>query len=302
MTTAAARAEDRPLRGVGFLLAFSFLIPAMDALAKDLSSVLPVLQIVWARFFFHLLLMAPLVLWRHGLRGFLPAQLGLQMLRGMLMLLCTYTFFLALKYMPMADTLAIAFVGPLAQTALSPWLLGEKVGPRRWSAVIIGFIGVLIVLRPGGNLYGWVTLLPLTTGIAYALFAILTRRLAQSAPPDVTLVFAALFGALVMSAMMPSVWQMPDGLAWGKMVAIAIIAALGHFCVIRAYEFAPASMLAPLHYAEIVSATLLGFVMFGDFPDLYTWVGVAVIIAAGVYISLRESQLAVQHTRPGRSD
>ncbi len=292
MGTGITRADDRPLLGVGYLLAFSIMIPAMDALAKDLSSVLPVLQIVWGRCIFHLAMMLPFVLVRHGLRGLWPTQIGMQVLRGALMLACIYTFFQALKFMPMADALALAFVGPLVQTALSPLLLGEQVGPRRYAAVIVGFAGVLIVLRPGGDFAGWYTLLPMATGLCYALYAITTRRLAHSAPTVVTLTFTALFGAVIMSAAMPAVWQPPDALAWGKLVAIAALAAVGNYCVIRAYEFAPASLLAPLHYTEIVSATLLGLLLFGDFPDLQTWLGIAVIVSAGIYIAVREGRLA----------
>ena len=264
------------------------LIPIMDGIAKHLSDSFPTLQVVWARYFFHLILLLPFVLWRYGRGALTPPRLPLQILRGGLLLAATALFFAAIARIPLADAIALVFVYPLVVTALSALLLGETVGPRRWAAVTVGFLGAVIVIRPGFGLFDLGGLMAAAAGSLYAFYILLTRKLAGSAPPLVTLAFTALVGALVSSAAVPFAWVTPDWDALGLMVLIGLIAVIGHFLIIRAFEFAPASLLAPYGFSEIVMATLVGYVAFGDFPDTVTWLGIAVIIASGIYISLRE--------------
>ncbi len=284
----ASAAEDSPAKGIVLMLAAMAVVPVMDGVAKHLSASFPVLQVVWARYFFHLLILLPVVLWRHGAGALLLRNPWLQVARGGFLLGSTGLFFAAIAVMPIADALALVFVAPLVVTALSPLILGERVGLRRWTAVGVGFVGVVVIVRPGLSAFHPGMLLALGAGTVYAFYSLATRKLSGSAPPLVTLVYTALLGALVMSALVPVVWTPPgtEDLFW--MVLMGALAAAGHFLVIKSFEHAEASLLAPLGYSEIVMATVVGYVAFGDFPDAWTWLGVAIVIASGVYVSLRE--------------
>ncbi len=281
-------AEDSPAKGIVLMLAAMAVVPVMDGVAKHLSASFPVLQVVWARYFFHLLILFPVVLWRHGAASLLLRNPWLQIIRGGFLLGSTILFFAAIAVMPIADALALVFVAPLVVTALSPVVLGERVGVRRWSAVSVGFIGVLVIVRPGFGAFHPGMLLALGAGTVYAFYSLATRKLSGSAPPLVTLVYTALLGALVMSALVPVVWTPPGTKDLFWMLLMGALAAAGHFLVIKSFEHAEASLLAPLGYSEIVMATVVGYVAFGDFPDAWTWLGVAIVIASGVYVSLRE--------------
>ncbi len=288
---------DRPLAAIVLLVAAMAVVPGMDACAKYLSRDFTVWQVTWARYFFHFAAILPLVVWhqRRRAQGFQwPQKMGLQLLRSGFLFVSTLFFFAALARMPMADALALIFVSPLIITALSPWLLGETVGARRWGAVIVGFMGTCIIIRPdfsgGWGLFDTGTAFALAAGACYALYVLFTRKLSGSAPPLITLAFTSITGAVAMSVVMPFVWQHPDVRAWLVMVLMGVIGAVAHFMVILAYERAPASLLAPFGFSEIVTATLLGFVIFGNFPAPLTWLGIAIVISCGIYISLREAR------------
>ena len=290
-----------PLTGIAILVLGLFIIPAMDVLGKYLSDSYSVWQISWARFFFHFLFLAPFVLWRYRLKAILLPKQGLQILRGGFLMGATVTFFGALALLPLADTLALSFVSPLLVTLLSPWLLGERVGWRRRAAVFVGFAGVLIIVRPGFQEVGLGTLLALASGGSFAFYVIATKKLAGSAPPMVTLAYTALLGCVVLSLLMTvggeSVWRWPDQEAWIMMAGIGAIAVVGHFLLISAYDHADASLLAPFYYSEMIMSATLGYLVFGDFPDAWTWLGIAIIVASGVYIALRERALARERVR-----
>jgi drug/metabolite transporter (DMT)-like permease len=286
----------RPMRGIVFLLIGVTLFPMSDAVAKTLVASTGVLMLAWLRYGLHTVLMLPVAIARHRRRALLPRHFALQFTRGLCLATATLSFFAAVRHMPLADAIALVFVHPFVVTLLSPMLLGEKVGVRRWSAVVAGFIGVLIVLRPGLNIYAGGTLFALTAGISYGLFSVLTRRLAGSSPPLVTLSFTALVGLVATSATLPWAWQaVPPALA-GPVVLMTVLGIGAHGFVIRAFEEAPASLLAPLGYFEIVGATGIGLVVFGDFPDPWAWLGIGIIVASGIYIAWRERQHGVAPT------
>lgn len=277
-----------PIIGVALMLAAMMVVPLMDGIAKHLSATFSVAQVTWARYFFHLVILLPVVLWRHGAAALLLRRPVLQIARGGFLLGSTLLFFGAIAVMPIADAIALVFVAPLIVTALSPLVLGERVGIRRWLAVIVGFLGVLVIVRPGMSAFHWGMLLALGAGSIYAFYSLATRRLSGSAPPLVTLTYTALLGAVVMSAVVPFFWKTPTTTEFAWMVLMGAVAAAGHFLIIKSFEYAEASLLAPLGYSEIISATAVGYLAFGDFPDEWTWAGVAVIIASGIYVSLRE--------------
>lgn len=281
---------ERPLAGIACMALGVSLVPLMDGVAKYLSAEFHVLQIVWARFAFHIVWLLPILLWRLRVRDLLPRHPGLQLLRGAFLLGATLCYFAAISVMPIADALALLFVSPMICTMLSPWVLGERVGPWRWAAVAAGFAGALIVVRPGFGVFQWASLLALGAGICHGFYLVATRRLAGSTSPMITLLFTAVIGVLVMSLAQPAVWTRPGAGDWLLMALLGLFAASGHFLIIRGFDQASAPVVAPIGYFEIVVATLVGYIGFGDFPDRWTWLGIVVIVGSGVVITLREAR------------
>jgi drug/metabolite transporter (DMT)-like permease len=279
---------SRPLTGIGCLLVAMVLLPIMDGSAKHLSATLPVLMSVWARFFFQTVIVAPIVVRRHGAAALLPDRFVLQLLRGLCLVGANASFFGSLVYLPLADSLSIFFISPILVTAVSPVFLGERVGLRRWLAVLAGFAGVLIIIRPGFGSLNAGTLLALASGLLFATFVIMTRRL-RDLPVLVTTLYNALFGAVALTLAAPVFWVWPSAAEWPYLIAIGVISIAGHYMLIMSYERAEASLLAPFAYTEIITATLIGYLWFGDLPDRWTVTGVAILAASGIYISWHEA-------------
>ncbi len=294
----ATRPPTRLAYGTVLMLAAMVLLPIMDGVAKWLTLRYPVAQVVWARYLFHLVAMLPVLLVRLGPRALVPRRLGTQVVRGTLLLAATVLFFFALARMPQATALALFFVSPLVVTLLAPALLGERVGVWRGVAVAVGFAGVLLILRPGTDVFAWGALLAVAAGTVHGLYMLFTRRLAGTSHPLVTLAYTAVVGAVAMSLVMPFVWVAPTPLDLAAMVLLGVLAASGHYLLIKAFDHAPATWLAPLGYTEMVTAAVVGYLQFGDLPDALGWVGIAIIVAAGVTISLRE-QRTFRGLRPG---
>jgi drug/metabolite transporter (DMT)-like permease len=254
----------------------------MDTLAKFLLRSYPLPPLIFARYAVHTLLMLMLLAPRMGLDLLRTRRPGLQVMRGLLLVGSTGLFYLALRYLPLAEAAAITFVAPVMVTALSGPMLKERVGPRQWAAVTLGFIGVLVIIRPGGGMLSYASVFPLITALLFALYQIMTRKLAGRENPFTTLFFTALVGTLAASLMLPFSWQTPSLTQAGLMVAIGCLGGLGHFLLIRAVEIASPTALAPFIYTQLVWSTLLAFVAFGEFPDLVSLLGMLVIIAAGL--------------------
>jgi drug/metabolite transporter (DMT)-like permease len=294
---AIAPSQSAALSGIWLMVIAMLLLPVMDAAAKFMSGRIPVVEMVWARFFFHTLLLSPVILARHSLREFWPSRPVLQIARALTIVAATACFFNGVARMPLADMLAVFFIYPFIVTALSPWVLGDRVGPWRWTATIIGFIGALIIIRPGFTHLSDGVWYAIGAGLCYSFYALSTRKLAGSDPPLITLFFTGLIGLFVTAAVLPWMWINPTQLEWGLMALMGLVSVVGHACVIMASERAPAPLLAPLAYLEITSATLLGFVIFGDLPDAMTWVGMAIIVASGLVIAWRERVRGVAQPR-----
>lgn len=292
MSVASAEGARQPVQGMALMVLAMTVIPVMDGMAKLLSANYPTMQIVWARYFFHVLLLAPFVVWRFGFWGAWPRRPALQVVRGSLLFGATISFFSAIATMPLADTLAIVFIYPFIVTAFSPLLLGDQVGKWRWGAVIVGFLGALIIFRPGVQALKPAMLWAASAGICYACYVLITRKMAGTDKPSVTLLMTGLVGMLAATAMLPFVWTTPTPAGLAMMVGLGVLAAFGHYLIIVAHEQASAPQLAPYAYVEIVSATIVGFLLFGDLPALLTWVGMAIIMASGIVIAWREARLA----------
>ncbi len=281
----------RSVRGVALMVTAVFFFVVMDAVVKYLARTYPVPQIVWARYCFHILTMGLLLFPRFGVKLFRTRRIGLQVWRSLLLLAATFLFFTAISFIPLADAGAISIVSPLLVTALSVWLLKERVGVPRWLAVVVGFCGALIVLRPGLGVMHPASLLVLGTAVCFALYQITTRQLSGTESPYTTLFYTALVGTVVMCAVAPFVWEPPDPEGWGLMILIGFLGAIGHYALIKAFDYAQPSLLAPFNYTQLIWATLLGFFMFGDFPDRWTILGALVVASSGLFVLHREHRV-----------
>ena len=281
-------------RGVFLMVLATLLFVALDTTAKYLTQYYPVEQIIWARFTFHLLFACAVLYSQPGgtLRTRRP---GLQFVRSFFMLAANGCFLFAIKTMSLVDTTSIVFVGPLIVTALSVPLLGERVGPRRWAAVLVGFVGAMIIIQPGTGVFQSVAVLPLMAAFAFAFYQIITRVLSRSDAPLTTLVYTALIGTLVSSACMPWYWESPDLTGWLLLVMAGVFGALGQLSLIKAIASAPLPTIVPLNYLSLVWVTISGYALFGDLPEMTTIAGAAIIVGSGLYVLHREQ---VQAGRP----
>lgn len=277
------------LRGILLMCAGVSAFPFMNAAVKLLSVHYPSAQITWARFTGHLIVMLIVFMPRYSWKLLWPRRKLVQVVRSLLMLLSNLVYVMAIGKVPLATASAIGFTSPLIVTALSVPLLHESVGWRRWSAVIVGFIGALLVIRPGSGLHDPAVLLLLLSALAYALYQIATRWVGQYDNAATGIVFAALLGSLVMSLAMPFVFvplrSWFDGVLF---CSLGLLGGIGHYLVIRAFQLGTAAVIATLGYVELIGTTILGYLIFSNFPDLWTWVGAGIIIASGIYIAMRE--------------
>ena len=269
------------------LLGWMFL-PVMDGFAKYLSADLPILQITWARYFFTVAFTLPIMFFFFNKQLVWSDKPKLQILRGLILLSANICFFYAISVISLAKALTLAFIAPLIVTAFSPLLLGEKVGLRRWTAVIIGFTGSLIVIRPGFVEINLASLSALGTGFLYGFYLIITRKLSSSDNPLLTLLITGAVGAFLVSLVIPFYWVKPTFNQWTLMAGIGIFACIGHIFLILSLKYADASKLAPLGYTEIIPNVMIGYYFFNELPDNWTYLGLLIIILSGLYISWRQ--------------
>ena len=273
------------------LLGWMFL-PVMDGFAKYLSDDLPLLQITWARYFFTVAFVFPIMLFFYKKQLVWSDKPKLQIFRGLILLSANICFFYAISVISLAKALTLAFIAPLIVTAFSPILLGEKVGFRRWTAVAVGFIGSLIVIRPGFLEFNLASMAALSTGFFYGFYLIITRKLSTSDNPLLTLLITGMVGALLVSIIIPFYWVKPTLNQWSLMAGIGVFACIGHLFLILSLKYADASKLAPLGYTEIIPNVIIGYYFFSELPDNWTYLGLFIIVLSGLYISRREYHLS----------
>jgi drug/metabolite transporter (DMT)-like permease len=292
MTSAPAQPADlrfgaeRPFMAIGLVLVAVALFSIMDAMSKVLAVRLHPIEIVWGRYLVMMGILAPLALRRPLL--LVASRPALQLLRGVCILGSGLFFVAGLARLALADATAIAFASPLLVTALSIPILREQVGFRRWSAVALGFVGVLIVIRPGSGVVGLAALLPLLSAACWALALVVTRRMAGTDQPATTLVYSTVIGLALSSLALPVIWQAPSLAEAAILAAMGLLGAIGQYLFILGLTRGAASLLAPFSYSQIIWSTLLGFAVFGTVPALWTGWGAALIVASGLYIAHRE--------------
>lgn len=292
---------DRPVLGVFLMLGFCIVAPMGDAVAKLLGQSVPLGQILLMRFAVQAALLIPLVIggrrvWR--MRG---GVLGLAMLRTGLHIAGIGAMFTALRYLPLADAVAIAFVMPFLMLLLGRFVLGEEVGARRLGAAIVGFAGTLLVIRPSFAVIGWPALWPLAVAVTFSLFILVTRQIAKETDPiGLQAVSGVMAGTILLPALLlgerlgiaPLALIAPDAAEWGLLLGIGVLGTGAHLLMTWSLRYAPAATLAPMQYLEIPVATAIGWLIFRDLPDAMAGIGIAITVAAGLYVVLRERALA----------
>jgi drug/metabolite transporter (DMT)-like permease len=285
--TAPARA-DHPFRGIALILASTVFLGISDVTAKYLSATLPSIEIAWIRFLVFALIMSPAMVPGSPLFALQSRRPGLQVMRGVALLASSLFFISGLRFLPIAEASATGFVSPLFVTALSIVFLGESVGLRRWIATAVGLIGVVIILRPGSGAFHPAAFFPIVSALAWAGTLIMTRMMSGREHALTTMTYSSITGACIVSALVPFVWVTPSwhDILFGIFIGIASTA--GQWIVVLAFRYADASVLAPFSYTQLLWVTVLGFVIFGELPDIWTITGAVFIVASGLYTAHRE--------------
>jgi len=285
--------SDQPGKGILLTLCALLCFTGIDTCAKLLVETIPPLEVVFFRYFGHFVIMASIYLPLRGVSILHANRPKLQVVRAFCLLASTLLNFLALQYLQLGVTSAIFFTIPLLVCALSVPFLGETVGPRRWAAIIVGLIGVLIIVRPGLGALHWAWLLSIGACFGAAAYMILTRKLAGIDSTDTSQFYVGLIAMIVMAPLAVSVWVWPSGmLEMALCTIIGFFGWLGHQCLTIAHRFAPASLLSPFTYTQILWMVASGYIVFGNIPDIWVFVGASIVIASGLYVWLRERQLA----------
>ena len=279
----------RSFRGMLMIVTAVFLFAVMDSTSKYLTQFYPVLSVVWARYLLHTLLAVVALGPRLGLLLVRTRRPGAQFARGALLTAASLFFVTAIKYMPIAEATAIQFLAPLLVTAMAVVVLKEKVEPARWVAIVCGFIGVLIIIRPGSGVFTWASLLPLATAACFASYQILTRRLAGIESSYTSLFYTGLVGAVLLSVPLFYTWSPPkSGAHLALFALIGILGGFSHLILIKAYDLAPASSLAPFSYTQLIWVTAAGYLVFDNIPDFWSFAGMAILMASGIYTATHQ--------------
>jgi drug/metabolite transporter (DMT)-like permease len=288
LTDPGGRADDYP-QAVLFMLLAALFLPLLNAAVKTMSARYPVLELLWARYAGHLVFMLVVFAPRRGLALLRSTRPVLQVSRSTLFCISSFVMFYALGFVPLATAVAINFTSPLIVTALAPIMLAERVGTARAIAVGVGFLGAMIVVRPGSGAYHWAAFLIFVSAATSAMTQVLSRKVAGHDAPETSNTYMVVAGFVLTSLPLPFVWQTPAN-TWDALlfVSLGVLGGLGHYCLVRAFELAPAPFISPFNYAQILGAAVLSAVVFGQVPDLWTWVGAAVITLSGIFILLYE--------------
>jgi drug/metabolite transporter (DMT)-like permease len=291
MTAPTLAAPQHLARGILLLVAAVCTFAVVDAIIKVLSRTYPVPLLVWARYasqtLFMLLVLGP----RIGYGLVHSRRPGLQVIRGLVLVTSSLFFFSGLARLPLAETSAIGFLSPLILAGLSVWLLNERVRRSVWAAIVAGFVGVLFIVRPGGEVFTPWAILPALSAACFAAYQLLTRKLAGVDSTVATLFYGAIVGTVLLSLGLPFFWQTPAGpLDWFLFCVVGVLGCLGHFALIRAFTHAPPAALAPFVYAQLVAVLALGYTLFGEFPDGLSLVGMGIIVLSGAWIAARQAR------------
>lgn len=286
------------ITGILLMVASMVIFTLLDATAKHLVQTLPPPVAVFGRYVVAFVLSVAVILRKGGLPLMATRHPALQALRGVLLMGATILNFIAVIYLQLAQTAAIFFTIPLWVCALSVPILGEHVGLRRWIAVGVGFLGVLVIMRPGTDSFHWAMLLSVASSFCGAIYNIVTRKVGGRDRAETSLFYVGLVGAAAAALPLPFVWKTPEGMQWLLLGVIGLAGTIGHFMLIQAHRLAPASTLAPYMYTQIVWMILVGFAFFGDVPDFWTLVGAGIVVASGLFVFAGEARTSKAPASP----
>ncbi|ERO61839.1 membrane protein [Pseudomonas piscis] len=286
MSPSPFKGADYPLKGIVLICLAVLLFASHDTLSKYLSAFYPIVMVVWARYVVHTLLMLVVFVPRSGFSAVVRTKRpGLQLLRALCMIGTSLLFTTGLRYIPLAEATAVNFLAPLLVTALSVPFLGERVSRAQWLAVLIGFVGVLIVVRPGGSLFTPAILFPLGSALCFGFYQLLTRKLSGIDSPTTSNFLIGIINSLIMSALLPFFWSTPSLVHGLFMIGLGACGMFGHLLLTQAFRHAAPAMLAPFSYGQILFAGMYGYLIFGHTPDSYGLVGIAVICFSGLAVA-----------------
>jgi drug/metabolite transporter (DMT)-like permease len=284
------------LTGIGLISLTYVLFALLDGSAKWVVQSVPVLVVVWLRFLTHTLIASALLFPMRGLTLVRTKHLRWHLVRGLMFVAMTGMNFSALQYLQLTVTASIFFMVPILVALLSAPLLGEKLDARRWAAIVAGFAGVLVVVRPGSEAFHPAILLALANAVLYAFFNMMTRKLAAYDPPETIQFLPAVVASVVLAPFALAAWESPAGwFEWLVLCLMGIFGGTGHYLLAMAHRYAPASTLAPFLYQQILYMALFGYLVFGNVPDKETWIGAAIVVASGLYLFSRERRGLAKH-------
>lgn len=279
--------EERPLAAIGLVLLSMAIFSSIDVIAKILVADYSPIEVAWGRYLANVLVLVPFIIRSRG-QLLLTARPLSQIVRGVSMLGSAVLFMAGLGQLAIADATSIGFVSPLMVTALSIPILGEKVGIRRWAAVVVGFVGILIIIQPGTSAFNPAALFPVLSAACWSCGLVVTRRMKSGEPVLTTLFYTALVGLVLLTILLPTAWGPLTWHAFGLMMLMGILNTCGQYSLVLGYIRGPASMLAPFSYSQIIWSTLSGVFIFGTVPGFFTWIGATIVVASGLYVFHRE--------------
>ena len=292
------RPTPNTLQGIGLVVLALACFATLDTTTRHISTSISLLVALWFRYAIQAVITTVVVWPGRGRRVFLTRHPKFQLARGLLLFACSILAFFSLKYMPVGEFTAIALLAPLVITVFAAWKLKEKIRPLRWSLLIGGFIGTLVIIRPGTHHFDWTVILPLMLVITNSAFQILTSHMAKTEDPITMHFYTGWIGTLLSSIVLPFVWEMPaDWTVWLQLLIMGVLASIGHFLLILAYGRAPAATLTPYMYAQIAFGVIGGWVVFNHLPDQWTFMGMGLIALCGglgAWLTVRENRMVIQ--------
>jgi drug/metabolite transporter (DMT)-like permease len=291
MDNQSARPGQRILAGILFMCVAGLLFPVMSSAAKVLGHDYSSLQVSWARAFGHIVFMLLFFVPKFGVKMLRTRRLGTQVVRSAMLFTSNACSFLAIVYIPLAKAASITMIAPFFVLPMAWLAMGERTTVGRLSAMVVGFAGVLIVIRPGTDVFHWASLLSLVSAVCYAGYQVLTRLISGIDSPETSGIYSSIVGGFGMFIVLPFVWITPATL--GDILlfcCMGVLGGMGHYFVAKALAYAPANIVAPFQYTQLLGSVAVGYLFFGDFPDLLGWAGAALIVAGGLYIGWSQTR------------
>jgi len=288
--------DRKLLLGVMFICLSGITSPLMNGFAKLLGETYSSLQVSWARAFGHILFMLAVFVPRFGLRMLRTRRLGKQLLRSTSLFVSNLSFFFAIGFIPIGKAASINMIGPLFVAALVWPMLGERTNFGRVLAVLIGFLGVLIIIRPGTEVFHWAALFIIFSALTNGFYQIFTREIADTEAPETSAIYSSVVGSFGMLLVLPFIWKTPAGLVdLALFCSLGVLGAISHYFVALSLGFAPANIVTPFQYVQLIGSVLVGYVLFGDLPDALTWLGAAIVIGSGLYVGWTQTRRRRPH-------